>query len=161
MRIYVEGLDRDDAEPTPLFSPLSICQFFNIELMDVNSASIFSIFSRTRIGGMAVGWGWALPHKNALVHTSCICYLVIAKHDDVQGDGDHTSLVGECDARPMPWLTRRGGRPSHCPSRLPFAAHLPPAALSRRRLRRAGSPTIGSSAPPSPSQMYWRCCFSF
>ena len=61
------------------FRSFGSVSFFNIAWMDVNSASIFSIFSRTRTGGMAVGWDWALPSKKALAHTSCICYLVIAE----------------------------------------------------------------------------------
>ena len=69
----------DDAEPVPFFSLLCIICYFNIAWMDVNSASIFSIFSMTITGGMAVGWDWALPSNTALIHTSCMCYLVIAE----------------------------------------------------------------------------------
>ena len=64
-----KALDRDDAA---LLAAQYLSVVFNTELMDVNSASIFSIFSRTRVGGMAVGWDGALPSKHAWVHTSCI-----------------------------------------------------------------------------------------
>ena len=68
----------DDAEPTPLFSLRCTSLLFQHSVDGRQLGLDLLEFSMTVIGGMAVGWAWALPNNKGLVHTMCICDLVIA-----------------------------------------------------------------------------------
>ena len=68
----------DDAEPTPLFSLLCTCLVFQHRVDGRQLGLDLAEFSMAVIGGMAVGWAWALPNNKSLVHTMCLCDLVTA-----------------------------------------------------------------------------------